>query len=606
MATASSVTSLAKTYQANNAARNCLVAVVGLTSSQTPTISDSQSNTWYKATHATDGARGITVFFAPNCNAGANTVTASFTSTTGSLEILEYAGVVSAHALDQAYSSAPGGSPSSFTGTIYAGTSDEIVLATLLQTNQTSLSEAYTSSGYSQRAFIGVNGGLTSFDSLQPSGGLISNTVTMATSANSVYALLGLRTALPSVGYLQATQVAGSSVGFVEPNSAGSLLVAVTANPGSTPSIPTDTNGNTWVPVPVQFSQEANQGSVFYALDCGAGANTVTATSATQLMIFEFAGLSTINALMGASGFDSFSGTTATSGTVNTAGTALLFSCVFDFSGTGRTFTATSGYNPIISQNASSPCMATWSQVVSSPGAQANTVTASGSITDAGVGIIAFSTASVSVPTLRQCCWAGSNAGADGTETCTFLNNVVAGNLIVACFANQSGTNSGTVSDTQGNTYTLIYGGAGNPYGLWYAIAGSSGSLAVSNSVSNCGGAYEIENLRSASADQKNTTSNTGTTVGTGGITTTKQPEIVMAFGFVTAKVTVDSISSGWAGANIPAGHLSTIGMAYQANAQIGSYSPTFTFSASQANVGVIVSFNGSGHTAFPQMQVAC
>lgn len=77
-------------------------------------------------------------------------------------------------------------------------------------------------------------------------------------------------------------------------------------------------------------------------------------------------------------------------------------------------------------------------------------------------------------------------------STVAFTNNVVAGNLLVAAFGRATNSTP-TVTDSQGNTYTLrrSHYDAGNDYRLdiWTAIAGSSGACSIT--ITAAGGSAE-------------------------------------------------------------------------------------------------------------------
>lgn len=107
-ATAGSGTTQSKAFASNNTAGNLLVAVVSwATTDRTPTVSDSQGNTWTEiGTHFYDInaniEEGLAMFYAKNCKAGANTVTVNYggTCTDRVLVIAEFSGADTSNPLD--------------------------------------------------------------------------------------------------------------------------------------------------------------------------------------------------------------------------------------------------------------------------------------------------------------------------------------------------------------------------------------------------------------------------------------------------------------------------------------------------------------------------
>lgn len=92
-----SVASLALAFSSNNLAGNSIIVVCGVGNGTSPTISDTASNTYTKATQIANGtALNVAVFFAVNVAAGGNTVTVNNGGTTASIamEIYEVSGLL--------------------------------------------------------------------------------------------------------------------------------------------------------------------------------------------------------------------------------------------------------------------------------------------------------------------------------------------------------------------------------------------------------------------------------------------------------------------------------------------------------------------------------
>jgi hypothetical protein len=92
-----SVASLAKAFSSNNVAGNSIIVVCGVGNGTAPTISDSNSNTYTRATQVANGtALNVAVFYAVGIVGGANTVTVNNGGTTASivLEMYEVSGLI--------------------------------------------------------------------------------------------------------------------------------------------------------------------------------------------------------------------------------------------------------------------------------------------------------------------------------------------------------------------------------------------------------------------------------------------------------------------------------------------------------------------------------
>jgi hypothetical protein len=100
--TTATATAISKAFTSNNTLGNLLV--VCSATNANPAILDTLGNTWYVAANATDpGNAVVRMFYAPNCNAGANTITVTYNSgsTFDSLVISEWSGAETGPVVDE-------------------------------------------------------------------------------------------------------------------------------------------------------------------------------------------------------------------------------------------------------------------------------------------------------------------------------------------------------------------------------------------------------------------------------------------------------------------------------------------------------------------------
>lgn len=103
-------------YLSNNTAGNLLILVGRTNTPASVTVSDSQSNAWAKAVaQANASTNGIVIWYAPNCKAGANTVTVSG-GLGVELVIAEYSGLATSGVLDPGITNSGSGSGNPYSG----------------------------------------------------------------------------------------------------------------------------------------------------------------------------------------------------------------------------------------------------------------------------------------------------------------------------------------------------------------------------------------------------------------------------------------------------------------------------------------------------------
>lgn len=166
-------TSVAAVFGSNNTSGNYLTAVVGNDGSVVPTIADSR-NTWQALAVGIDNAGvRVTIFYAMNCGAGANTVTASFgaTNCAASIAIMEWSNVELTSALDKTATGTGFGTAATTAATATTTWTDELlVLGTCREATASPFT--FTAGG--------------SFTETQDTGGLCPRPIQMAYQVVSV------------------------------------------------------------------------------------------------------------------------------------------------------------------------------------------------------------------------------------------------------------------------------------------------------------------------------------------------------------------------------------------------------------------------------------
>jgi len=223
---------------------------------------------------------------------------------------------------------------------------------------------------------------------------------------------------------------------------------------------------------------------------------------------------------------------------------------------------------------------------------------------------LVLESAQVTTPARRQHMRGSGSAGPDGPQSAVLPSNVNAGDLLIQVVANQSGYSPGAATDSQGNAYTLIQGGGSTQFGFYFAIAGSTGSDYMSNSVADCIGAADFGVPSTPTLDQTNFATNaSATSLSTGNITTGASNELLISAGYDISssyRLYFDSISSGWSGLVFACGgHNAAAWIAWQPQVAIGTYSDTFSFADAMPLSAAIASFEfGVGSSSYPQGQI--
>lgn len=610
--TTATSTTLAVPYPNNIGSGNLLVAVVGNRAAVAPTgIADTRGNTWYLI-GCTQSTSDQCMYYAPNSSAGADTVTFTFASAEDIVGIVtEYRGFSTSYAVELSATTGRSGSPVAASVGTFDSTNPDLLVSSVYDEN------AYRPGFTVSTGFTG-RGAQAIVDNDLGSLGVFDNYGTAATYTNSATALNGstnisqvmvaFRSVIPTFGRIQIRpQTTSTSDTFNFPVRSGDFLVALTrctANglDGVT-SAPTDTQSNTWIAAPASLdSDSSDEWWVYYVVNAAAGATTVTQGGCSSspnrggMWLFEYTGVNTLTPLGASSGKTQFyNSTTLDPGPVSVFSQSIVFSSAFNAAGTNPTYTGTTGFIPLGWYTPGTQSIESWDQIVPA-GTYDNAITSSITNQLSAYNLV-LSSSAITYVSLRQkrsmlnCGGTGSDCSATGS----FISPVVSGDLVVVPTA--SITSTGTMSDSCGDTFHLAQGGGSNLYAFYWTILGCSGAVTFTNTNINTGGGLEFYNVTTATQDQTNFGTATGTSVSTGSITTTKVNELIVSCvanpNDASNRNGLVSLSAGWSGMGYTAaGHDSAVWCAFKVNAPITSYSNTFTWVSSTVLDAMIVSFN--------------
>lgn len=321
------VASTTLAYGSNNTAGNLLLLTARVTTAATVvTVTDSNHNDWQKISTTTNGTSTTSLFYAPNCKVGANTVSIFGGATTNSIQmvIAEYSGV---NTLDQLATAGPTTSVSFSSGNITTTQANELLIGfgenetanslTISPTNSFTLETNGSASG---NAFM-IDRIVSSTGTFAATAGF-SASVAWAGGVASFYNDPAFPHANPY--FIQSANGASSAgaalaLPYSSNNTAGSLLVAVCRYAGATSPTIADSQVNSWQTA-VSFTSTTSLIRVFYVLSAKVGANTVTfdATGGSrveQAVILEYSATTTFDQEVHATG----SGLFPTSPAITTA-----------------------------------------------------------------------------------------------------------------------------------------------------------------------------------------------------------------------------------------------------------------------------------------------
>lgn len=462
--TGGSSTSLA--FGSNNTAGNTLVVIEAQTGNSAPfnnvaTISDTQGNTYYSlGSQQTSNASSV-FWFAPNCKAGANTVTTSVgPSPSQVIEIIEYSGLLVPYALEPSSSSLTqtGTSPISLSTTTVA--SADLLVSWAYREFQTGGSWGATA-GWGIVDQGTSNGQFTSYDEFPVTAGTYPNAISITGGIRSLEGgIVAFRSVEPTSGILQLYNYGGANSyptsSFVQNTTAGDMLICMWtgqgASAGTNMSI-SDSQTNTWVISNYLDESGINHNVLYvaYALNTAGGADTITlsggfASAANQDILIELDSSKVgPEPYFSSATYGSISGTSQILPPIGQDGHELIIAVAGDYV-TSQTFTTPSGFTTEFFGGTTSNY--TWKVMTNyNPGAGiiSPTTTLGLSPNTFGGAMLAFRTNSPPSPGRYQALPYVSAASA------TFSHSTLAGDVLMA-FCN-GGT--GGVTDTQGNTWTL-------------------------------------------------------------------------------------------------------------------------------------------------------
>jgi hypothetical protein len=402
---------------------------------------------------------------------------------------------------------------------------------------------------------------------------------------------------------VQSTDGNGSAVSVTAAITvtAGNLVIADVLSNGDNPPINvTDNFGDVFHPAPVSFiGDPPGVFTTFYCANVHGGATTVSATlvgggsTGIDIYLTEISGLAK-SSPVGPSTFTvAYGGNSEALAVTVPSGTYYLYSAVGDAT-SGSTYTGTSGFTQYAAGG--SYFRAAWGQVVSpsTTTTYSNTIGTSGTFGNSVADLLAFSVTSVTGPRVIQTSNNGVSLG-NTFVTDTYTGPVTAGNLLVV-FGSWDGATIPSFSDSLGNTWTELE--SGNSFGLWTAVANSTGSDTVSlNPSANV--SIQLEEVAGVSgpAQHASNASTAAASLSTGSITTTNANDLVFAFGGSQGacnSIDFTGWSSGWQFFNDTGSHCSQSVGLEQLMSSTGTFAATFTVVSSTNLAAAILSMPAS------------
>jgi hypothetical protein len=601
-ASVSGAATVSATYASSFSAATLVAFLTVPADGSSPTALSGCGGTWQLAA-STGPGNGIAVYYAMNVSSASCAVTATFAANENlNLVITQGTGFSSSYALEL-WTASPIVNCCSSAEVVTQMAGDSILSVTNFGSGSSGCTGYNAPTGFTTLGYLtssstsGLATGV-SYRNVGIASLTLSPTFTCGFGVDSSTINLVFRPSLPNPGRLQfAPFTTATSEAYPLANRSGSTLLALCAAHG-TFVYPTDTVGNTWKPLGVTLESDSGN---FYSLSAvinapSAASNTVSCgASSTAMAIWEYTGVSTVNPIGATTAF--FSSTdvsTFYSGQIGVNSTSVIFS-VGAIMGNSATLAGSAGFAPVVN-GYNGDSIQQWDEIVSN-GLYSNTVTASTGNYYPNVFMLALESTAITVPQLTQHMRGSGGAGADGPNSAVLPAPVQAGQLVVVAVANQSGYSPGTQTDSQGNTYTLIEGGGSDQFGLYATVAGSTGTLTVSNSDSNCIGADVFSFPSAPSLDQHTSQTNAGAaSLSSGTITISTPNELIVSAGFVISssyRLFFDSQDTGWNGVIFACGgHDAAAWMGWQTQAGVGSYSDTWTFADSMPIAAAIASFS--------------
>jgi hypothetical protein len=432
-------------FGSNNTAGNTLIAVIGLGGNLAAqaTVADTQSNTW-----AIVGCENINVTpyvgsciaYAPNCKAGANTVTVtetggSSTSLVQVVTVTEYAGYLTSVPYDASNITSKATSPAPAVAINTAGASELLISYGFSDYNNTGTWGV--TSGFN--LVNTINGGtyfqLGMWEEAGVAAGNWSNTITNSGTNRSLHVgIAAFRSVLPTVAHMQgvaSNALASTTIAATLPFnvSSGDLLVVAMSATSSTGTVSISGCSATWYKAAL-FN---TSGDIWYAMNNSSGACTATVTlgntNNVSMALDEYRGLSHTFAV------ENYSAVTGTANPVNnslpTSGTSdLIYTAVSSFTvnytptGPSSQMTPSSGFGQRTQSffAGGNPGVTVFDETAAA-GTQTNNVTVSNILGGSTLGgtIIAFRSV---IPTVGSVQWNACTVALTVNTTCPLRQGI--------------------------------------------------------------------------------------------------------------------------------------------------------------------------------------
>ncbi len=350
------------------------------------------------------------------------------------------------------------------------------------------------------------------------------------------------------------------------------------------------------------------------ALNCAAGSTTITislpACSHYAAAVSEYSGIASTKAI-GQSNYSSApygSGATSlSSGAIPVAATEMIYAVGYDTS-IGDTFTASGGYTlrQAVNNGTNSASLAAFDNISSGGGSLSNTVTPSAPVAGAlQTAILALSPTSITSPLAQITVGATSGLAVTSIST-PFQYDNTAGNILIAvCTVHDRSIF--TISDTNGNTWVLLYGATFVPV-VAYSIKCKAGPNTVTVNSTGAGldngfglmiAEYDVGTNPAYTNNSHGHGINSSTSVATGAIGVSDVPSLLLSC-FASSSATFGALQTTngtlrlQANINGYLGRPIALAISDETALMAGSYSETYAYTPAAGSDGYILGFSDS------------
>jgi len=568
-------------YTSNNTAGNLLVCTARAGYQGTPVVSDSNGNTWQQAVfydpQGSPSYNGIIIWYAMNCNAGANTVSVTYSAS--QMEIAEYSGIALTNALGPTNSNGATSGTAFNSGSVT--TTQPYALLIGAVANNTQNSQTVTAKGgFTAQTTVSGNGQLADAILAMEGTATYSGTLTTSSIWNCAVAVF-YAAWQPTTVTQQIDNFAGASLSGNWSVKVGSITVSSgvtsTGNTGHNDALWVGSTypRNQWCSVTVAPSWNGNSyidlslNSTAYNSSYGVFDGYALHAQGTSFTVYRN------------------SSATATTGTCTTisAGDVWILSNFFGV------VTVWQNGNLLASYTDSSP------------------------ITNLGISMGAYNTSEPEpmYTNFTAGTWSGAQVvqtkGAQITTgsgaspwSVAYSFNVNAGDLLTMSIQDTGASGTFSVTDTLGNNWVTVPNtseSTGIPGGMWYAIASSSGANTVSfnftgGTLNNAGQMMlsEFEGVNALDIAEHNYQ---GYTTGPNSSTLTTRSVGVVIGTVILNYDTVASITSRWLYAGSATSGYGDMYLYYLLAPATGSQTLSFNWSGDAYSLGIMANFYQSG-----------